>query len=289
LDKILVVDDEVDILSLVKLILETEGYGVITSASGDRALELIQREVPDLVVLDLLMPGKSGLEVCRILRNQGRTKHVPIVVLSALGREVDVKLTKEAGADAHLTKPFTRTELLGEVRRCLREARTWKFSQQLGVEHKTLVGRKILLEFDPTTGYERVVRDFALECAALGNAVYILTRPGSSVRETFKGDNATITLLDLKTSPSEASFLDIKNLTIILDSLTDLALYAGGGNGGLHKYILTLLPNLSSPETTALFLLNPRAHSEQELAGLRGEFNAQLAYNKDGLTVTRLA
>ena len=289
MDKILVVDDEADILSLVKLILETEGYGVITSASGDRALELIQREVPDLVVLDLLMPGKSGLEVCRILRNQGRTKHVPIVVLSALGRDVYVKLTKEAGADAHLTKPFTRTELLGEVRRCLREARTWKFSQQLGVEHNALVGRKILLEFDPTTGYERVVRDFALECAALGNAVYVLTRPGSSVRETFKGDDAGITLLDLKTSPSEATFLDIKNLTIILDNLTDLALYRDDGNGGLHKYVMTLLQKLSGRETTALFLLNPRAHGDQELAGLRGEFGAQLSYDKDGLVVTRLA
>jgi len=289
LDKILVVDDESDILSLVKLILETEGYEVITTLSGDRALELTQREVPDLVVLDLLMPGRSGLEVCRILKTQARTKHVPIVVLSALGRDVDMKLTKEAGADAHLTKPFTRTELLGEIRRCLRETRTWKFSKQVGVEHNVLVGRKLLLEFDPTTGYERVVRDFALECAALGNSVYILTRPGSSVRETFKGDNATITLLDLETPPSEASFLNIKNLTIILDSLTDVALYKGDSNGGLHKYVLTLLQQLTSTDTTALFLLNPRAHDEQELAGVRGEFSAQLAYSKEGLTVTRLA
>lgn len=288
MDKILVVDDESDILSLVKLILETEGYGAITASSGDRALDLTQREVPDLVVLDLLMPGKSGLEVCRILKGQARTKQVPIVVLSALGRDVDMKLTKDAGADAHLTKPFTRTELLGEVRRCLREARTWKFSKQLGVEHNAFAGRKLLLEFDPTTGYERVVRDFALECSALGNSVYILTRPGSSIRETFKGDMA-VNLLDLETSPSEASFLEIKNLTIVLDSLTDLALYKGDGNGGIQKYVLTLLQQLAGPATTALFLLNPQAHGEQELAGLRGEFSAQLAYGKEGLTVTRLA
>ena len=163
----MVVDDEVDIINLLKLILEAEGYEVVTAVSGDQALELAEIETPDLVLLDLMMPGKSGLETCKCLKVQPRTRNTPVIIFSALGREVDKKQTAEAGASAHVTKPFNNIGLLTEVKRCLNEIRGWKFSKQLGVEHSKLVGKKILLEFDPTTDYERVVRDFVSECTFL--------------------------------------------------------------------------------------------------------------------------
>src|SRR3989337_1046492 len=197
MDKILVVDDESDIISLLKLVLEAEGYQVVPALTGDEALSLAEIEIPDLVLLDLMMPGKSGLETCRQLKNQPRTRNTPVVVFSALGRDVDKKLTAEAGASAHITKPFNNIGLLTEVKRCLNEAKGLKFSKQLGIEHNKLLGKKILLEYEPRTDYERFVRNFALECAFLGESVIIVTQKGSSIRQALDGDQG-IKFIDLE-------------------------------------------------------------------------------------------
>jgi len=87
------------------------------------------RSLPDLIILDLMMPGKSGLEVCRILKSQSETKHIPVVMATVLGREVDRTLTKEAGADAHFMKPFSALALLTEVKHQLEAARESKSPQ----------------------------------------------------------------------------------------------------------------------------------------------------------------
>ncbi len=132
MDKILVVDDEFIIRDLIRTILEEEGFSVITASEGEEALTKADNELPDLILLDLMMPGKSGLEVCRILKSQAKTKHIPVVMSTALGREVDRTLTKEAGADAHFMKPFTAVALLSEVRRQLDTARESKSPRELG-------------------------------------------------------------------------------------------------------------------------------------------------------------
>ncbi len=115
MNRILVVDDEEDVRSLVHDILTGNGYEVFTAASGEAGLEKVVSLKPDLVVLDVVMPGLSGLEVCRLLKAKPSLKHIHILVLSALGREVDLKLIEDVGADGYLRKPFSVQDLLGKV------------------------------------------------------------------------------------------------------------------------------------------------------------------------------
>lgn len=115
--KILVVDDEVKILDLIKGYLSKEGFSVVTADGGKAALELYQRERPDLVVLDLMMPEISGYEVCRKICAQSST---PVILLTAKSDEVDKLLGLELGADDYITKPFSLRELTARIRVVLR-------------------------------------------------------------------------------------------------------------------------------------------------------------------------
>jgi len=115
--KILIVDDEENIAEALKYNLVREGYEVSISNDGRQALEKAQREKPDLVILDLMLPGMNGLDVCRTLR-QGST--VPILMLTAREEEVDKILGLELGADDYMTKPFSLRELVARVRAMLR-------------------------------------------------------------------------------------------------------------------------------------------------------------------------
>ena len=126
-DKILIVDDESDILNLAKVILEKNGFRVVDASDGDEALVKAEAEMPDLVLLDVVMPGRSGLEICKILKTQVTTKHTPVVMFTVLGRDVDRKLGTEAGADGQLTKPFTSDALLTEVKLHLDKTRADNF------------------------------------------------------------------------------------------------------------------------------------------------------------------
>lgn len=117
--KILVVDDEPTLVATLKYNLEREGFQVLTSGEGEGALATARSERPDLVVLDLLLPGLDGLEVCRLLR---RETAVPILMLTAKGEEVDKVVGLELGADDYVTKPFGMRELVARVRSLLRRA-----------------------------------------------------------------------------------------------------------------------------------------------------------------------
>jgi two-component system alkaline phosphatase synthesis response regulator PhoP len=105
--RILVVDDEEDLLELISYNLSKEGYRVTTAASGEEAMREARSNPPDLIVLDLLLPSVDGLEVCKLLKSDTRTKHVPIVMLTAKGEEADVVSGLELGADDYITKPFS--------------------------------------------------------------------------------------------------------------------------------------------------------------------------------------
>jgi DNA-binding response OmpR family regulator len=119
--KILVVDDEPTLVATVRYNLEREGYQVVTAADGESGLSLARAERPDLIVLDLMLPGLDGLEVCRILR---REMTAPILMLTAKTDEVDKVVGLELGADDYVTKPFSMRELLARVRALLRRAET---------------------------------------------------------------------------------------------------------------------------------------------------------------------
>ncbi len=115
--KVLVVDDDTKTVELVKLYLNRDGYRVITAGDGNEALRLARENPPDLIVLDLMLPGLSGLEVCRILREES---DVPIIMLTALTTDEDRLKGLDLGADDYVTKPFSPRELAARVRAVLR-------------------------------------------------------------------------------------------------------------------------------------------------------------------------
>ena len=120
--KILVVEDEPDIAKLVSYNLAQERFRVLTAQDGEQALKLIRCEKPNLVVLDLMLPGLSGMEVCKTLRDQPETAKLPILMLTAKAGEADRVVGLEMGADDYLTKPFSPREMVARVRAILRRA-----------------------------------------------------------------------------------------------------------------------------------------------------------------------
>jgi len=118
--KILVVDDEPDAVELIKFNLKAAGYEVATAADGDEALKKARAVLPDLIVLDLMLPEVDGLEVCKILRRDPKVSGIPIIMLTAKAAEIDRVLGLELGADDYVTKPFSPRELVLRIKRLLR-------------------------------------------------------------------------------------------------------------------------------------------------------------------------
>jgi DNA-binding response OmpR family regulator len=119
---VLVIDDERDLIELVRYNLEKEGFDVISATDGDSGLNIAVKHRPALIVLDLMMPGKDGLEVCRQLRGDPRTNRVPIIMLTAKATEADRVVGLELGADDYVTKPFSPRELVARVKAVLRRS-----------------------------------------------------------------------------------------------------------------------------------------------------------------------
>jgi DNA-binding response OmpR family regulator len=123
-EKLLVVEDEESVLELVEYNLKKEGYRVLAAATGEDGLKAARKELPDLVLLDVMLPGLDGLDVCRVLKNDPTTSHIPVVMLTAKGEEADVVTGLELGADDYITKPFSVRVLLARVRAALRRKET---------------------------------------------------------------------------------------------------------------------------------------------------------------------
>jgi len=119
-EKILIVDDEKPIVDSIKYTLYKEGYDVVVSYDGEDALEKVRKENPDLIILDIMLPKLSGLEVCRIIR---RTSNVPIIMLTARGEDMDRVVGLELGADDYVSKPFSMRELVARIKAVLRRAK----------------------------------------------------------------------------------------------------------------------------------------------------------------------
>ena len=119
-ESILVIEDEEDIAELIRYNLEREGYRVVHAESGERGLEIVRRQRPDLVLLDLMLPGIDGLEVCKRVRADVPGAQTPIIMVTARGEEADVVTGLELGAEDYLTKPFSPRVLVARVRAVLR-------------------------------------------------------------------------------------------------------------------------------------------------------------------------
>jgi DNA-binding response OmpR family regulator len=113
--KILIADDEPNIVAALEFLLQRNGYEVRTAPNGDAALQLIEAELPDLVLLDIMMPIRSGYEVCQRIRERAEWRHIKVIMLSAKGRDTEVNKGLATGADLYVTKPFSTRDLIAKV------------------------------------------------------------------------------------------------------------------------------------------------------------------------------
>lgn len=190
-EKILVVDDEADILTLLEYNLEKAGFKVISADDGPDAIDITKRERPALIILDIMLPSMEGTEVCKILKSGDATRHIPIIMLTAKGEEVDRVVGFELGADDYITKPFSPRELILRVKAVLkrgqdREVKIIKAGPvTIDVERSlatadgkvlklTAIEFKLLLELAKSDG--RVLSRDTLLDRAWGAEVYVTDR-----------------------------------------------------------------------------------------------------------------
>ena len=118
--KILIIEDEQDIIELLRYNLEREGYQITAEATSEAALERLSQEQPELILLDLMLPGIDGLETCRLIKQDSKTKNIPIIMLTAKSEESDILVGLQLGADDYVTKPFSPKVLLARIKTVLR-------------------------------------------------------------------------------------------------------------------------------------------------------------------------
>lgn len=171
--KILVIEDEKDLAELLVFNLEKEGFKMLSSYDGINGLEMARREEPDLIVLDLMLPGMMGTEVCKELRKEPRTALIPVLMLTAKGEEIDRVVGFEVGADDYIVKPFSMRELLLRIRAIIRRCE----GQATPQSGKLLTIGGIAIE----TERHRVVSDgdeVDLTSTEYKLLLYLLERPG---------------------------------------------------------------------------------------------------------------
>ncbi len=129
---ILIIEDEKDLAQLVSYNLEQEGFRVKTESNGNDGYERVVKDLPDLILLDLMLPKMSGLEVCRMIRSNSKTKAIPIIMLTAKGEEIDRVVGFEMGADDYIVKPFSPRELVLRVKAILKRSKAENESSEEG-------------------------------------------------------------------------------------------------------------------------------------------------------------
>lgn len=153
---ILVVDDEIPIIELIKYNLQKEGFSVLTAEKGVQALELARTEKPDLILLDLMLPDMGGFDICRILRNDTNTAHIPIIMATAKSADTDIVSGLELGADDYITKPFSPKVLVARVKTVLRRSQEQqarqtspqpKEDQQISIHGLSIIPHKFETSF----------------------------------------------------------------------------------------------------------------------------------------------
>jgi len=190
--KILAVDDEEDILELLRFNLTKEGFSVTCAASGVEALKAALSSKPDLILLDLLLPGMDGLQVARRLKNDAATKEIPIIMVTAKGEEADIVTGLEVGAEDYITKPFSRKVLIARVRAVLRRKASAPSDEEEILTLRDLVihpgRREVLVKGKPV----------ALTFTEFGIVNFLARRPGwvftrSQIVDAVRGDEYFVT------------------------------------------------------------------------------------------------
>ena len=190
--RILVVEDEADILQLVTYNLTSEGFEVVGAASGEEGLEEARKGTYDLLLLDLMLPGINGLDVCRTLRREEATARLPIVMLTARGEDIDIVTGLELGADDYVTKPFSPRVLTARIRAVLRRDKVpvEPADQPFTIHEITIDPRRFHVEADGQT--------IDLTATEFGVLHFLARRPGwvftrTQIIEAVKGDDYPVT------------------------------------------------------------------------------------------------
>jgi len=226
---ILVVDDEPDIVELITYNLQGEGYCVLTASDGAEALEITKAQLPDLVVLDVMMPELSGIEVAKRLRAQSETSTIPIIMLTAKSAEADELEGLGVGADDYVTKPFSMQILMARIHALTRRSIVSKGDQSSSLtlgpisvnldEHSAAVdGKPISL----------TITEFRLLCALLNNHGKVLSRPalisnaiGPGVAVTERTIDVHVTAIRRKIAPYSAMISTVRGVGYRADLMTD--------------------------------------------------------------------
>ena len=190
--KILVVDDEPDILELMGYNLARHNFDMIGVSSGEAAFVSVRKSLPNLVVLDLMLPGIDGLEVCRRLKNDRRTAAIPVIILSAKGEEADVVIGLELGADDYLTKPFSPRVLMARIKAVLRRKQGEADAAEIVITHQDLrihAGRhEVLVAGAPV---QLTLTEFRILYQLARRPGWVFTR--NQILEAAQGDGASVT------------------------------------------------------------------------------------------------
>lgn len=191
-EKILVVDDEEDILELVKYNLEREGFQITCAQSGEKAIEATRQEPPNLIVLDLMLPGIDGLEVARRLKQRQKTAGIPIVMLTAKGEEADIVTGLELGADDYMTKPFSPLVLIARIKAVLRRqsAQSQEPDPILSIGKLTIDSRRRVVSAGENN-LDLTYSEFQILQFLAARPGWVFTR--SQIVDAVRGDNYPVT------------------------------------------------------------------------------------------------
>ncbi len=192
-ETILIVDDEADILELIRYNLKSEGYFIWSAVTGEAAVKIAREQVPDLIVLDLMLPGIDGMEVTRILKNDDRTKDIPIVMLTAKGDESDIVAGLELGANDYISKPFSPRELVARIRAILRRraamstavASRMKVHGDLVIDHAR---HKVIIKDEPV---DLTFSEFELLSFLFDKKGWVFTR--NQIVDAIHGEDYAVT------------------------------------------------------------------------------------------------
>lgn len=191
-ERVLVIDDEEDISRLVEHHLDAEGYVVLRAASGEEGIAAARTQRPDLIILDLMLPGIDGLDVCRILKRDQATAKIPIIMLTAKSDEADIVAGLELGADDYVTKPFSPKVLIARVRTALRRARSPEIQadQVIQIAGISIDPHKMQVSINGKP-IELTLTEFRIIHALARKPGWVLTR--DQIVSESRGDDAEVT------------------------------------------------------------------------------------------------
>lgn len=192
-ETILIVDDEEDIIELIKYNLKNEGYSILTATTGEQAIKIAKQANPDLMVLDLMLPGISGLEVTKYLKSLEETCRIPIVMLTAKGDESDIVIGLELGANDYISKPFSPKVLIARIRAILRRRKknTDDVSNPAKQEEDLIIDRAKHIVTIKGETVDLTLSEFELLSFLTEKKGWVFTR--NQIVDAIRGENYAVT------------------------------------------------------------------------------------------------